>query len=84
MSTPNGKRGFFYEEWERGGQQWERICVPATECPRISAQVLAEERARGDWWYRQEYLCEFGEMEGALFPRELIEAAMEDFEPLDL
>ena len=45
MSTPNGKRGFFWEEWERGGEEWERISVPATECPRISARVLEEERA---------------------------------------
>jgi hypothetical protein len=38
----------------------------------------------GDRLYGQEYLCEFVEREGAVFPRELIEAAMQDFEPLDL
>ena len=26
MSTPNGRRGFFWEEWEMGGPEWERIC----------------------------------------------------------
>jgi hypothetical protein len=84
MSTPYGKRGFFWEEWEHGGPEWERISVPATECPRISPQLLAEECAKGDETYRREYLCEFGEMEGAVFSRESIEAAWQDFEPLNL
>jgi hypothetical protein len=84
MSTPYGKRCFFWEEWEHGGEEWERISVPATECSRISPQLLAEESAKGDEIYRQEYMCEFGEMEGAVFSRESIEAALQDFEPLSL
>ena len=58
--------------------------MPATECSRISPQLLAEESAKGDEMYRQEYMCEFGEMEGAVFSRESIEAALQDFEPLNL
>jgi hypothetical protein len=84
MSTPNGKRGFFWEEWDQGGPEWERISVPATECTRISRRMMAEEQAKGDRWYRQEYMCEFTEREGAVFPQELIDAAMQDFEGLDL
>ncbi len=84
MSTPFGKRGFFWEEWEHGGDEWERISVPATECPRISAQLLAEEQEKGDETYRREYMCEFGDMEGAVFSRESIDAALQDFEPLSL
>ena len=76
MSTPNGKRGFFWEEWERGRRSGSGSRVPATECARISARVLEEERAKGGRWYRQEYLCEFVEMEGAVFPRELIEGRL--------
>ena len=67
MSTPYGKRGFFWEEWEHGGPEWERISVPATECSRISPELLAEESAKGDETYRREYMCEFGEMEGGGF-----------------
>jgi hypothetical protein len=67
MSTPYGKRGFFWEEWEHGGDEWERISVPATECPRISAQLLAEESAKGDETYRREYMCEFGKWRGRCF-----------------
>jgi Terminase large subunit, T4likevirus-type, N-terminal len=84
MSTPNGKRGFFWEEWEHGTEDWERITVAAPECPRISARFLEEERAKGDSWFRQEYLCEFVEMEGAVFPRALIDGAFDDFAGLPL
>jgi hypothetical protein len=74
ISTPNGKRGFFWEEWERGTEAWERISVKAPDCPRISKRFLEEEKANAtDDWYRQEYLCEFVDQEGAFFTREMIE-----------
>jgi hypothetical protein len=85
MSTPNGKRGFFWEEWANGGAAWERIQVAAPDCPRITKRFLEEERAKeGDKFFRQEYMCEFVEREGAVFSQESIDAAMQDFEPLDL
>src|ERR1039457_178682 len=60
MSTPNGKRGFFYNTWAQGGPEWERILAPATECPRIKASFLAEERrVMGERCFKQEYMCEF-------------------------
>jgi hypothetical protein len=85
MSTPNGKGGFFHEDWTHGGDRWVRIRVAAPDCPRIDPEFLAEERAAGsDAWYRQEYLCEFVEREGAVFSQESVDAALQDFEPLDL
>ena len=60
MSTPHGKVGFFYEAWAKGGSDWTRISVAATDCPRIKKSFLEQERQRmGDRWFRQEYLCEF-------------------------
>jgi intein/homing endonuclease len=57
LSTPLGKRGWFYEEWT-GANRWDRVRVEASSCPRISPEFLAEERkALGDRWYRQEYEC---------------------------
>jgi hypothetical protein len=84
MSTPSGQRGFFYEAWVSRTEEWERISVPATECARIPKAFLEEERAvMGDWWFRQEYLCEFVDTEDSLFSRELVEAALSDeVEPL--
>ena len=60
FSTPFGTRGWWYEEWEHGGAGWERFEIPATQCPRIAPAFLAEEqRALGEWWFEQEYLCRF-------------------------
>jgi hypothetical protein len=80
MSTPKGKRGFFWEEWSKGGEQWKRVAVPATECPRISKEFLDRERARAwrEEWFRQEYMCEFLDSDDCVFPRELIEGAFSE------
>jgi hypothetical protein len=68
LSTPWGKRGFFFHEYTEGGPSWHRVTVPATAVPRIDPIWLAAERARiGDWWYRQEYLCEFVETDDQVF-----------------
>lgn len=79
MSTPWGKRGFFYENWEHGGTGWLRVSVPATKCPRIPREFLEEERTQiGDLWFRQEYLCEFVDGGSGVFGRELVESALDD------
>ena len=84
MSTPFGKRGFFYKEWERGGAKWMRVRVPANECPRISRRFLEEEReVMGERWFRQEYLCEFADQASGVFGRDLVERAItRDVTPL--
>ena len=84
LSTPFGTRGVFYEEWTKGGPSWERYEVPATECPRIPARFLEEEkRALGEWHYRQEYLCEFMDDVFSVFRGEDIDAAIRaDVPPL--
>jgi hypothetical protein len=85
LSTPFGRRGWFYEEW-RGSNPWERVRVTAAECPRITPQFLAEERAAlGEHWYSQEYELVFRDVIDALFRQEDIDAAlMNDVQPLDL
>jgi hypothetical protein len=30
----------------------------------------------GEWWFRQEYLCEFVDVSNGVFDRELVEAAL--------
>lgn len=85
MSTPFGKRGHFYHEWT-DGPTWKKVRVPATEIPRISPGFLEEEReALGDWWYRQEYLCEFVETDDVFFREEDVrEAITSEVKPLFL
>ena len=77
MSTPFGARGFFYDAWERGGSDWLRVRVPATECPRIAREFLEQERAAmGERWYQQEYLCQFVDATNGVFGREMVERAI--------
>ena len=45
LTTPMGKRGFFYDWWESGDATWDRVRVPASACPRIPASFLDEQRA---------------------------------------
>ena len=69
LSTPYGKRGFFYDAWAKGGADWHRIEIPADKVSRISPEFLARERrALGESWYRQEYCCSFEALEGRAAP----------------
>jgi hypothetical protein len=86
MSTPCGKRGFFYETWEHAGPEWLRVKVPATECPRISKGFLEEQRSvMGLESFAQEHMCEFTGSGMGVFDRDLVEAALDgDFGELEV
>ncbi len=78
MSTPFGKRGVFFEEWENG-TGWERYTVTAEEVPRISPEILEEERmSLGEWWFLQEYMCRFMDTVDQVFASEVVERAVTD------
>lgn len=83
LSTPFGKRGFFYNEWANG-TDWNRVRITADQCSRISSKFLDEERrALGPRWFAQEYMCEFVETSQQLFADDLIAAALDaSVEPL--
>ena len=83
MSTPFGRRGHFYDIYTGSGDRlkdgWERVEVEGKDCPRISKEFLQEEKlALGEWWFSQEYECEFVESEAAVFGVDYLEAAMTD------
>jgi hypothetical protein len=79
LSTPFGKRGFFYEAFVNGGATWQRFKVTAEQCPRISAQFLEEERRiHSTLWVAQEYGCEFVSTFSQVFDPDLIMAAFDD------
>jgi hypothetical protein len=78
LSTPFGKRGFFHQEWTQG-QRWDKVQVTALECPRIPADFLEEERGTlPDFWFRQEYLCEFADTQTSVFGYDDILSAFSD------
>jgi hypothetical protein len=75
LTTPAGKRGWFYEAWVGDGN-WERVEVPVTLCPRISKKFLEEElRELGPSVFRQEYGLEFVDDDEAMFLGAVIDAA---------
>lgn len=79
LSTPYGKRGQFYEAWENGGDDFERISVPASQCARITGETLERERrTMPDWLFRQEYGCEFVETLDAVFTHAQVSGALCD------
>lgn len=67
LSTPWGKRGYFYEQWV-SSNDWKRVKITAGQCPRITQQFLQEERASMPAnAYLQEYFCEFTDAIDAVF-----------------
>jgi len=77
LSTPFGKRGFFHHEWTDGAS-WHRVKVTADNCPRISREFLEQERKSiGEWWYRQEYMCDFVETDDQVFAYEDVQRALD-------
>jgi hypothetical protein len=67
LSTPHGKRGWFFEAWE-STDAWERIKITAHDCPRITrAHLQEEQRQLPAAAYASEYMCEFTDAIDAVF-----------------
>lgn len=83
LSTPAGKRGWFYKAWTEG-HDWHRITITADQCPRISPEFLADEMAElGPTLFAQEYQCQFTDDMAQVFSTDLINAMFtDDFKPL--
>jgi hypothetical protein len=76
LSTPQGRRGFFYDSWE--SNSWTKFEATALECPRISPEFLDEERRlHGAAFFKREYLCDFGYAGESYFDIEGLDAACE-------
>lgn len=84
LSTPFGKRGAFFHLWNEGGPDWYRVRVQASQCPRIPASFLEEQRrTMPSWNFRQEFECEFADATDNVFAYELVKAALSsEVEPL--
>lgn len=76
LSTPFGRRGFFFKEWDQGGPDWHRVEIRAEDCPRIPTEWLERERKSiGEWWFEQEYGCAFVDTAHQVFRYEDVAAA---------
>jgi hypothetical protein len=81
MSSPNGRRGHFFENWEHG-QGVERIRIIGRQCPRISPEFLEQQRRKlGPMLFAQEFEGEFIDAQSSAFASDMIEQALvHDFE----
>ncbi len=75
LSTPHGKRGFYYTTWI-SDNDWLKIKISAEQCLRLSPDFLAEEKVTfPDWFYEQEYENVFIEGTSSVFRPEDIDRA---------
>jgi len=86
LSTPFGKRGWFFEQWrmceeaKRDGLQpeWKQIAIRADQCARISKQFLDKERRLiGNMWFEQEYELKFLSVMNSVFDYDDIQKALD-------
>jgi hypothetical protein len=83
LSSPFGRRGFFFEEAKRGGPNWEHVEVDYRQCPRMDPDFIEEEQRALGLFFAQEYECAFLDTVNALFAGEDIERAFaNDVQPL--
>ena len=74
MSTAAGKRGFFYDYHRDKSVDFFRTIATADDCPHISREFLAKRRKRWpEWYFRQEFYCEFRDNNESAFTSDLIE-----------
>jgi len=84
LTTPAGKRGWFWESWTSEEEEWRRVQISAHDVPRIDDEFLEQERRElGTWMFRQEYLTEFVDPVSQMFSTDDIQGAFSaDVDPL--
>jgi Terminase large subunit, T4likevirus-type, N-terminal len=76
LSTPRGKRGFFWEIWH-SDEDWQRMMVRSNEVARIRPEDLEVFRATmPEQFFQQEFYCEWLDTEGSLFSYDDIQTAL--------
>lgn len=87
LSTPRGKRGFFFELWH-SDDDWQRMMVRSDEVERIRPEDLEVfKSAMPHEYYAQEFHCRFLDTDGALFSHDDIAMALaagEDVEAIEI
>jgi len=78
MSTPYLNEGFFSDTWHATDDEWERTFLTSEDCEyfREHPEKLQMVKSKvPEWYYRQEYLCEFLEDEFSIFRAEDVDRA---------
>ncbi|MFB6089346.1 MAG: terminase large subunit domain-containing protein [Candidatus Aenigmatarchaeota archaeon] len=85
LSTPNGRRGFFYEQWKQARKDMDisTYHLPSATSPLISDDFLQSQRERmTKRKYRVEYMAEFISKTGTFFPEDVVDSCVYEFEEL--
>lgn len=79
LSTPFGRRGFFFKEWKgEGADDWQRFTHPWTKCPRLTPEFIERERRKhGDAFVDQEFNCCFSSVDSSFFDVEAFEGLVD-------
>jgi hypothetical protein len=76
LTTPYGKRGWFFKAWA-GDTDWYKVKITADDCPRITEEFIEREMEEvGEWWVKQEYFCEFVDTEEQLITYDLFKSCL--------
>lgn len=86
LSTPWGRRGWFWELHEDPLNGWERHKITVHESAQYPPERIAEVRgALGRYVFQSDYECVFGDTETQLFTTELVRAMVSSaIPPLEL
>lgn len=84
LTTPAGKRGWLFREFNSTDHGWEKHVATYVDCPRYSTEFIERERQRmGDTVFAQEYMSSFNENVYAVYTYDEIHRAVRsDYEPL--
>jgi hypothetical protein len=89
VSTPFGKRGWFWDQWDKSYNHhmgtWAPMFCPWQRCPRITPQIVEDYRSEnGDLAALQEYECRFLDLAiGSPFNMSRWEGMLSDFETIE-
>lgn len=81
LSTPWGRRGWFFDLHEDERNGWERHRVTVFESAQYDADRIEAIRSSvGSFEWASDYLCEFGDTDSQFFSTEAVRAAVGDIE----
>ncbi len=79
LSTPWGRRGWFFELHQDVQNGWERHKVTCYESGQYTPERIAEMKALvGSFTFASEYECVFGDTDSQMFGTEIVRACMSD------
>lgn len=80
-STPWGSKGFFYDTFRTENTEFKNFHITAEKCERIPNSFLEREKVRlSKRDYKQEYMGEFVDSAGKVFPEELLKTVIREYD----